>query len=228
MVVPPPAPPTDRWWRTWWPAVTQLVVIAALLLTASAVIDHRRAERAADLAAERGAGPQVSFVRAHAHAAAPVAIDIPRLGVHSSLIDLHKNPNGTLQVPRDFSQAGWYVGSAHPGDAGPTVIVGHVDSYRGPGVFYRLGRLHRGDIIRVRRADRTVALFTVQEVRTVAKRRFPTALVYRGDGRSSLRLVTCGGAFDRASGHYLANTVVFATPYVSRSIRVKHGVPPRV
>lgn len=181
------------------------------------MVDHRRAERAADLAAENGAGTRISFVRARPHAAAPIAIDIARLGVHSTLVDLHKNPNGTLQVPTDFGQAGWYVGSAHPGDAGPTVIVGHVDSYRGPGVFFQLSRLRRGDVIRVRRADRTVALFTVQEVRTVAKRRFPTAAVYRGNGRPSLRLVTCGGTFDRASGHYLANTVVFATPYVSRT-----------
>ena len=217
--------PGPTWWSTWWPAVTQLVVIFALLLTASAVVDHRRAERAADLAAENGAGSRVSFVRAHPHVAAPVAIDIPRLGVHSTLVDLHKNPNGTLQVPSDFGQAGWYVGSAHPGDAGPTVIVGHVDSYKGPGVFYRISALHRGDVIRVRRADHTVALFTVQEVRTVAKRRFPTAQVYRGDGRPSLRLVTCGGTFDRASGHYLANTVVFATPYVSRARARARSVP---
>ena len=216
----PSSRPGAAWWRAWWAPVLQLVTLATLVLTSAGVIDHTNRERAADLAAENGAGPRVSFVRAHPRSAAPVAIEITRLGVHSTLVDLHKNPNGTLQVPRDYGRAGWYVGSAHPGDPGPTVIVGHVDSYDGPGVFFHLSRLRRGDVVRILRADRTTALFTVQEVRTVSKRNFPTALVYRGDGRASLRLITCGGSFDRSSGHYLDNTLVLATPYPSRRTQV--------
>ena len=109
---------------------------------------------------------------------------------------------------------GWYVGSAHPGDAGPTVLIGHVDSKHGPGIFYAVSRLHPGDQIVVTRADRSRAVFVVQQVQRYAKRAFPTASVYRGDSRASLRLVTCGGAFDGRTGHYLDNTVVFAAPLV--------------
>jgi sortase (surface protein transpeptidase) len=150
--------------------------------------------------------------RAAIRHAAPTAVVIPSLKVTSQLVDLRKNPNGTVQVPKDFGKVGWYVGSAHPGDAGPTVLIGHVDSYKGPGVFLRLTRLKKGDLITVYRADRSKAQFLVREVRSYPKRAFPTAAVYQGDGTPSLRLVTCGGAFDRRTGHYLSNTIVFADP----------------
>ncbi|MBA2323476.1 MAG: class F sortase, partial [Pseudonocardiales bacterium] len=157
--------------------------------------------------------------------AAPTAVLIPRVRIASTLVDLRKNPNGTVQVPKDFGQAGWYVGSAHPGDAGPTVLIGHVDSYKGPGVFFRLPELHKGDRITVRRADHSNAVFVVREVKTFAKRAFPTALVYGGK-RASLRLVTCGGQFDRRSGHYLSNTIVFADPAPTAKPKPKPaGVP---
>jgi len=192
------------------------VTLVALLLTSAGLVDARRAAAAADVAADRGVGPAVTVVRHAPRAAAPVVVDVTRLGIHSSLVQLRKNADGTLQVPTDFARAGWYVGSAHPGDPGPTVLVGHVDSYKGPAVFYRLRQLKQGDRITVRRADRSTVVFVVDSVRTYPKRRFPTALVYRGDGRPSLRLVTCGGAFDRRSGHYLENTVVIARPLGKR------------
>ncbi len=158
------------------------------------------------------------MVRAVPRHAAPVRVDVAGLGIHSLLVDLRKNPDGSVEVPVDYGIAGWYVGSAHPGDAGPTVLIGHVDSKHGPGIFYAVSRLHPGDPIVVTRADRSRAVFVVQQVQRYAKRAFPTSSVYRGDSRASLRLVTCGGAFDSRTGHYLDNTVVFATPLV---------VPPR-
>lgn len=183
-----------------------------LLMTSAFTVDSYRAARAADLAAERGAGARLAVVRPAIRHAAPTAVVIPGLRISSKLMDLRKNPNGTVQVPKDVRRVGWYVGSAHPGDAGPTVLIGHVDSYRGPGVFSQLARLKKGDLVTVYRADRSKAQFLVREVKSYPKRAFPTAAVYGGNGKPSLRLITCGGAFDRRTGHYLSNTIVFADP----------------
>lgn len=142
--------------------------------------------------------------------APPVVLGIPRLEVTSRLAGLRKKANGTLQVPEDAQRAGWYSQGAAPGDPGPAVIVGHVDSFRGPGVFARLDSLRRGDPVRIRRADGSLVTFFVTQVRTYAKRDFPTKLVYGGSRTPSLRLITCGGAFDRRSKSYLSNTIVFA------------------
>lgn len=209
VVVPPSRSLPKQGWRV--PA-TLLLLISAIVLTDAAVIDHQRAAIVRDLAAEAGKGPTVALRPRAVRHAAPVSLTIGRLGIRSSLVDLRKQPNGALEVPKDFGQVGWYVGSAHPGDPGPTVLVGHVDSYKGPAVFFRLRQLHPGDRIVVGRADRTEAQYVVQQVRRYRKSAFPTAQVYVGNGRPSLRLVTCGGPFDRSSGHYLDNTVVFAVP----------------
>ena len=138
-------------------------------------------------------------------------MSITRLGITSTLLRLGKTARGALQVPKDFQKVGWYTGSARPGDPGPTVLVGHVDSYKGPGIFYNLSRIATGDLVRVTRADRSVASFRVTRKVTASKSRFPTAAVYGSSGQAALRLITCGGAFDRASGHYLSNTIVFAS-----------------
>jgi sortase (surface protein transpeptidase) len=211
----PAASPRPGFWRSWWAPTAQAAAIAAVLLTGAGFIDATAATTAADLAADQGKGARLAVTRAAIKHAAPVAVTIPRIGVRSSLVDLRKNPNGTVQVPADFQRAGWYVGSSHPGDAGPTVLIGHVDSKTGPGVFYRLPQLKKGDVINVTRADRSTAQFRVQYVKRFAKRSFPTALVYKGEGKASLRLVTCGGGFDKKTGHYLDNTIVFAAPVLA-------------
>lgn len=148
----------------------------------------------------------------HAHVAVrpPIAVSVPALGIRSSLIRLGLNIDGTLEVPNDPSVAGWYRLGAKPGEAGPAVIVGHVDSQSGPGVFYRLGEAVPGERILVRTAGRTTLAFRVYAVREYAKTRFPTRLVYGQTPRSELRLVTCGGRFDEATGHYEDNIVLFA------------------
>ncbi len=145
----------------------------------------------------------------------PVSIDIPAIGVHSALQYLGLTAQHTLQVPAPgprYDEAGWYKYSSTPGSLGPAVIVGHVDSAaQGPSVFFNLGVLRPGDNVLVTRADGLIAVFRVDGVRRYPKDHFPTQLVYGKTDHAALRLITCGGAFDPATGHYLDNIVVFAS-----------------
>lgn len=143
-------------------------------------------------------------------AALPARISIPAIGVDARVIRLGLDRNGALEVPGRWGDAGWYVHSPRPGDPGPAVMAGHVDSTSGPAVFYRLGALRRGAAIRVARADGTTAHFRVQRVERWPKAHFPTRRVYGDTRRPTLRLITCGGAFDSGTGHYTDNTIVFA------------------
>jgi len=146
-----------------------------------------------------------------AEVAQPVSLTIPAIGVRTSLVHLGLTSSGALQVPPTTAVAGWYTGSPRPGSIGSAVIAGHIDSYRGPGVFYRLSDLKRGDRVYVRRADGTLAVFEVTEVQMYAKDHFPTAAVYGPTPNAELRLITCGGTFDYTTRSYLSNTVVYAT-----------------
>jgi LPXTG-site transpeptidase (sortase) family protein len=143
--------------------------------------------------------------------AQPVSLVIPAIGVTTSLVHLGLTSTGALQVPPTTAVAGWYTGSPRPGAIGSAVIAGHIDSYQGPGVFYRLSKLQRGDRVYVRRADGTLAVFKVTEVRMYPKDDFPTVTVYGATPTPQLRLITCGGTFDYSTGSYLSNTVVYAT-----------------
>jgi sortase (surface protein transpeptidase) len=143
-------------------------------------------------------------------AARPTWLSIPSLGIRTKLIHLGVKSDGTLQVPSRTTVAGWYTGSPRPGTIGSAIIAGHVDSRTGPGIFFWLRTLHRGDRIYVGRADGTMAVFTVTKIRKFAKDKFPTAAVYGAVPDSELRLITCGGVFDRSRGSYLSNVVVFA------------------
>jgi sortase (surface protein transpeptidase) len=129
--------------------------------------------------------------------------------VQSTLIRLGLNADGTVQVPMSFHVAGWYEHSVTPGQTGPSVILGHVDSKGGPGIFFRLGALHPSDRVVVKRADGTAATFEITAVRSYFKQRFPTLDVYGNTPTPTIRLITCGGTFDRATGHYLSNIVAF-------------------
>jgi Sortase domain len=152
----------------------------------------------------------------------PVSVRIPAIGVDSTLLHLGLNADGTVQVPSvrtDAGQAAWYKYSATPGQIGSSVIEGHVDSKYGPAVFFRLGALHRGDTIDVKLADGVTAVFRVTGVREYAKSRFPVKAIYGATNFAALRLITCGGAFDYATGHYLSSTVVFASLASSRPAR---------
>ena len=151
--------------------------------------------------------------------ARPVSVDIPAIGVTSTLLHLGLNADGTIQVPSLVTSAGeaaWYKYSATPGQIGASVIEGHVDSYQGPAVFFRLGALHPGDTIDVTLADGMTAIFRVTGVRQYLKSDFPTRAIYGATDYAALRLITCGGVFDYATGHYLGSTVVFASLTTSR------------
>ena len=143
--------------------------------------------------------------------AAPVSLTIPLIGVTTKLITLGLASDGSLQVPPTTSVAGWYTGSPRPGSIGSAVIVGHIDSVNGPGVFYRLSELRKGDQVYVRRADGTLVKFLVTTVQKYLKDQFPTQTVYGPTPDAELRLITCGGTFDPATGHYVSNIVVYAT-----------------
>ena len=143
--------------------------------------------------------------------ASPVSLTIPLIGVRTQLITLGLQTDGALQVPSSTSVAGWYTGSPRPGAIGSAIIVGHIDSLTGPGVFYRLSELRAGDDVYIKRADGTTAEFRVTSVQTYLKDHFPTQTVYGPTPDAELRLITCGGAFDPATGHYLSNIVVYAS-----------------
>ena len=148
------------------------------------------------------------------HRSIPVSVDIPAIGVHSELLRLGVNADGTVQVPpltSSADEAAWLKYSATPGQIGASVIEGHVDSYDGPAVFYRLGALRPGDTIDVKLADGDTGIFRVTGVREYLKDKFPANVIYSGTNYAALRLITCGGAFDYTTGHYLSSTVVFAS-----------------
>ena len=145
----------------------------------------------------------------------PLSLQIPAIGVRSPIHALGLADDGTVETPAPgprYNHAAWYRHSPTPGSLGPSILLGHVDSAaEGPSVFFRLGELIAGDRVLVTRADDTVAVFRVDRVRRYAKSDFPADLVYGNIDHAGLRLVTCGGAFDSASGHYLDNIVVFAS-----------------
>jgi sortase (surface protein transpeptidase) len=140
----------------------------------------------------------------------PVRVEIPKIGVASSLDRLGRAPDGTVQEPTRWAVAGWYAAGTRPGDPGSAVILGHVDSKRGPAVFFRLRELRQGDRVAIGRADGSTVRFVVQRTEQYPKDRFPTDEVYYPTLTPALRLVTCGGEFDATTGRYRSNVIVFA------------------
>jgi sortase (surface protein transpeptidase) len=144
----------------------------------------------------------------------PLHLSIPTIGVSSNMLQLGLNRDRTVQVPplgRD-SEAGWYEYSPAPGQLGPAIILGHVDSAAyGPGVFFKLGALPRGATVSVIRADHRVAVFRVERVVEYPKDHFPTIEVYGNTDHAALRLITCGGRFDLSAHSYEDNIVAYAS-----------------
>lgn len=150
-----------------------------------------------------------TVVLASAHSI-PTRLTIPSIGVDTVVGVLGLQPDGQVMVPATTSTVGWYRYGPTPGALGSSVILGHVDSYRGPGVFFYLRTLKTGALIHVHPADGLTATFVVVGVVQYSKSTFPDQLVYGPHGRSLLNLVTCGGVFDHATGHYQSNIVVFS------------------
>jgi hypothetical protein len=183
-------------------ASTMAALAAGWQPTAPAVISAPALARIAETAAEAPAARTVS---------PPVTVEIARIDVRADLVELDLDADGRLEVPADPALAGWYVRGPRPGDPGPAVIAGHVDSPRGPAVFHRLGELAPGDEVVVHRADGSSAGFVVQRLERWPKRAFPTDDVYRDAAGAELRLITCGGVFDPRARRYEDNVIVFAT-----------------
>ncbi len=141
----------------------------------------------------------------------PVAVDIPTIGVGAAVDPLSVDRDGALQVPTDFGRVGWFAGGSKPGEPGPAVLAGHIDSYSGPAVFYDLDKLQQGDDVIVRRVDGSQVTFTVQRKATYKKAEFPTKDVYGSTEAPTLRLITCTGTFDENAHSYEDNLVVYAT-----------------
>jgi hypothetical protein len=148
----------------------------------------------------------------------PVRVALPTLRAQASVIGLGRQPDGSMQVPGDAATVGWYTGAPTPGALGPAILAGHVDFEKRPGTFAKLTELAVGDPVNVVRADDTMAMFTVTKVERYPKDRFPSAAVYGAIDHAGLRLITCGGDFDAASGHYRDNVVVYAS--LTRSHRL--------
>jgi hypothetical protein len=156
----------------------------------------------------------------------PVAVSIPKLGVESNLINLGLNPDGSVQVPpvEQPEIAGWYAGEqidkdgdeTKPGQRGSAVIAAHVDGLtptgeKGqPGLFAHLANLVPGDEVFVEQEGGNRLRFVVESLETFSKAEFPGQRVYLADDAIRLNLVTCGGAFDEKTGHYVDNIVAFA------------------
>ncbi|WP_165486018.1 class F sortase [Frankia sp. Cppng1_Ct_nod] len=140
----------------------------------------------------------------------PTFLRIPGLGVAAAVGPVGLNADGTLEVPLSWGQVGWYEYGPSPGEVGAAVLVGHYDSTTGPAVFYRIGKLKQSDIIDVNSTNGTVVRFTVDRLQEVSKNAFPETDVYGKVDRPELRLITCGGDFDKKTHHYLDNVIVYA------------------
>jgi LPXTG-site transpeptidase (sortase) family protein len=144
-------------------------------------------------------------------AATPVTVAIPSIGVIAPVTRLGLEGDGTLEVPESFTETGWWSGGVKPGQSGPAVIVGHVDSDTGPAVFANLDEVERGDVVQVSRADGSSVDFEITRTEEHEKADFPTTKVYGGTLDPELRLLTCGGEFDESKGHYERNVIVWAS-----------------
>jgi LPXTG-site transpeptidase (sortase) family protein len=193
--------------------VLGLVLAGALALSAGHGAGHAAGHGAGHRAGHGGSGAWT--------------IRIPAIRVDARIVPTGINRDGTVAVPSltDVSDVGWYRYGAVPGAAGPAVLLGHVDTYRGPAVFYRLYLLRRGDTVYVRAGGHTSA-FTVTSLRQVSKRDFP-ARVYAPGGPPVLYLVTCAGAFDYATRHYTDNIIVTARPRGQHDRRLTGRAVPR-
>jgi len=139
-----------------------------------------------------------------------MSVEIPSISVKSELIDLHILDDGSLGVPADFGVAGLWTEGALPGNPGPAIVVGHLNSVSGPAVFSRLRDLRPGAPVVIRKADGSALTYAVERSDQYAKSSFPTEAVYGATADPTLRLITCGGTFDRSRREYTDNVVVFA------------------
>lgn len=194
---------------------TALCLVAAAGLTVVAVrapAPHRTIAGVGAARAQHVPPPRSFRQITLGHASPPVRLTIPVIALRSRLVGLRLDQSGDLEAPTTYQQAGWFAQGSSPGQRGnPAIIAGHVDSVDGPGVFFRLRQLQRGDDIYVRLADGAGVQFRVYATHAFDKSAFPAREVYGSNGATAeLRLITCTGVFDESTGHYASNLVVFA------------------
>jgi len=192
---------------TYWVAVIAALLIAGSLLVGSLLTGGPPAHVAPP------ASPS-SLVRTTPRLATlarstPVRLSIAALGVSTSVGTVGLQCNHQVMAPTNTTSVSWFRLGPTPGQIGSSVILGHVDSRTGPGVFFNLKLLRPGSAVRVVLADGVTARFAVIRVAQYSKSSFPDHLVYGAHGTRLLNLVTCGGVFDHATGHYESNIVVF-------------------
>lgn len=159
---------------------------------------------------EPHASPSPLSEPTHVTGVKPVGVRVDSIGLQSGLIDLGLQPDGTMEVPADFDDVGWFAPGGRPGGIGPTVIAAHVDSPTGPAAFFRLREVAVGDVVVVEDADGASHSYTVTDVQTHPKDAFPTAEVFGATAQDELRLITCTGDFDVSLASYRSNLIVFA------------------
>jgi sortase (surface protein transpeptidase) len=142
--------------------------------------------------------------------APPVRIQIPAISLNSPLMELAVNSTDQPSAPPSYWEPGWYPASPAPGEVGPAIIAGHLDTYTGPAIFWRLSQVQVGDSILISRADGTTITFIVYKVQAVSQQDFPSQEVYGPTPFPELRLLTCAGTWNSAIGKYSQNLVVFA------------------
>ena len=183
---------------------TRLLTLLALVLTGAVGCSS------APPAAPANAPAVTGSATARIARSTPVGLDVPSIGVHTTgLVGLGLTRAGTMEVPKDAVTAGWFALSLIPGDPGPAVIAAHINYAKVAGVFSRLHETAVGDTATVTRSDGSTVRFTVYRVAHFPKNAFPTKDVYGNTDGPELRLVTCGGDFDRAAHSYRDNIVVF-------------------
>lgn len=191
-----------------------LALVAAVLGGVALIVESRQGDDHPPVnvaaGADSGRQPSGKNVRAMAHSR-PVRVDVPSIGVDAPIIDLGLQENGEVEVPpvADADKVGWYRNGPTPGEKGPAVLIGHLDTSRGPAVFRKLPQLRTGAEITVKRADGSTAHFVVRSVEQVPKSGFPTDRVYGDTDRPELRLITCGGRVG-GDGHWTDNLIVYA------------------
>lgn len=193
----------------WFPLAAAMAIgMAVLTGCSSSGSTHSAANPSASAAVQPAAAVKTATPITRS---TPTSFKIASINASGSLISVGLNADGSVQVPADYQQAGWYQKGPAPGEEGSAVILGHVDSYKGEGIFFELKKVKPGDMIDVARADGKTAHFKVTDVRMYLKSQFPDQTVFGARGGATLQIVTCGGDFDQAAKSYLSNVVVYSS-----------------
>ena len=191
---------------------TGLMVISVLFVASVGMYYYQNSTTAPTVDSESSLGaPVAEIVGPILSRSEPTRLRIPKIDIDTTfVVPLGLAPSGEVAVPDSDTEVGWYQYSPTPGELGPSVVLGHVDSYTGPAIFFYLGQLEPGDDVYIDRADGSTAHFIVEELERPKQSEFPTAKVYGNLNYAGLRLITCSGLYERGKQRYTHNLVVYA------------------